>query len=84
LVIFDFVNNSDVITTGVDRSITQYKKYAYIVLFYKGETNNLPLLTNGYQCDFKNSELSSVKYLDENINIKIHWLKLEMMEKKLL
>lgn len=67
---FDFHDTQGVIATNVDSSLDKYKRYAYIVLFYKGETNNLPLLTNGYQCDFKDDEMVSVKYLDENINIK--------------
>lgn len=69
---FDLDSTNEVITTDVDPRVENYKKYTYIVLFYKGETNTLPLLSNNYQCNYDNN--SVVKdyqyYLDENINIK--------------
>jgi hypothetical protein len=64
-------SNGGLIATTDDSITSAYKKYAYIVLFYKGEVNKLPLLTNNYQCDFyNNGKLQDFKYLDENINIK--------------
>jgi hypothetical protein len=69
---FDLDSVNEVITTDVDPAINKHKKYTYIVLFYKGETNTLPLLSNNYQCNYNNTSL--VKdyqyYLDENINVK--------------
>jgi len=68
---FDLDDSSGVITTSVDPSILAFKEYAYIVLFYKGELNTLPLLTNGHQCDFYNNDnIKTMHKLDENINIK--------------
>jgi len=63
--------NSDRIAETHTDITGDFKNYAYIVLFYKGEVNKLPLLTNNYQCDFYNNvKLQSLRYLDENINIK--------------
>jgi Tfp pilus assembly protein PilE len=53
--------DNDIITTN-----DAYKKYAYIVLFYKGEQNNLPLIKNQYECE---SEKNYTNF-DVNINIK--------------
>jgi len=81
---FDY-SNSNVITSDVDSDISAYKDYAYIVLFYKGELNTLPLITNGYQCDFNyDQELKSLKYLDENINIKNPLVKIRNDAKEII
>ena len=70
---FDLDDIKGTITDSINDHVdSQFKKYAYIVLFYKGETSTLPLLTNNYQCDYNiKSELNNHQYyLDENINIK--------------
>ena len=83
---FDLDSTTDRITNSIDSSIeSDYKNYAYIVLFYKGEVNTLPLLTNNYQCDFYNNEkLQNRKYLDENINIKNPLVKIRNDAKEII
>jgi hypothetical protein len=70
---FDLDESNLLITDNTDNRIPDiHKKYAYIVLFYKGETNTLPLLSNNYQCSYDNkSMIKNYQYLlDENINVK--------------
>jgi hypothetical protein len=82
---FDVDNNSNVITTNCDAKISAYKEYAYIVLFYKGETNTLPLLTNNYQCDYTDPTMKQYQYLlDENINVKNPLVKIRNDAKEII
>jgi hypothetical protein len=82
---FDLDTNDNVITTDINDNISNYKHYAYIVLFYKGETNTLPLLTNNYQCDYNNNAIKQFQYyLDENINIKNPLVKIRNDAKEII
>jgi len=82
---FDVDAISNVITTNCDAKISAYKEYAYIVLFYKGETNTLPLLTNNYQCDYTDPTMKQYQYLlDENINVKNPLVKIRNDAKEII
>ena len=82
---FDVDPIQSVITTDYDTNISAYKDYAYIVLFYKGETNTLPLLTNNYQCDYTDDSMKNYKYLlDENINVKNPLVKIRNDAKEII
>jgi hypothetical protein len=87
---FDLGQTDGVITNEVAPAITDYKHYAYIVLFYKGEANTLPLLTNNYQCDYglKETNTSDLHdkqyYFDENINIKNPLVKIRNDAKEII
>lgn len=82
---FDVNPVSNVITTDCDSNISAYKEYAYIVLFYKGETNTLPLLTNNYQCDYTDRTMKKYQYyLDENINVKNPLVKIRNDAKEII
>jgi hypothetical protein len=64
---FDLDSTNGLITNQLNPNISnEDKKNAYIVLFYKGELNKLPLKENDYQCKYTGNR----SILEENINIK--------------
>ena len=59
-----YINSADV-SKGDNNKITSYagyQKYKYIILFYKGEKQRLPLNKNNYDCKYK-----SIDYDDQII-----------------